>query len=185
MLKTSFLISKKDEVIKLLSKRGFDANDMLNEIIVLDKKRKSIQVQYEGILAEINSISKTIGELFQSGNASEAKPLKDKSSDLKKSSKDLAAGLEDCQKRIDSYLLQIPNIPHKDVPAGIDEKDNKIIYESNISLNKNLTEPHWDLAKKYDIIDFELGTKITGSGFPVYKDKGCLLYTSPSPRDRG
>jgi len=175
MLKTSFLISKKDEVIKLLSKRGFDANDMVNEIISLDKKRKSIQVQYEGILAEINSISKTIGELFQSGQASKAKPFKDKSSDLKKSSKDLAVSLEECQKKINSYLLQIPNIPHKDVPAGSDEKDNKIIYESNISLNKNLTEPHWDLAKKYDIIDFELGTKITGSGFPVYKDKGAKL----------
>ena len=78
-------------------------------------------------------------------------------------------------KKINSYLLQIPNIPHKDVPAGSDEKDNKIIYESNISLNKNLTEPHWDLAKKYDIIDFELGTKITGSGFPVYKGKGAKL----------
>ena len=175
MLKTSFLISKKDEVIKLLSKRGFDANDIVNEIISLDKKRKSIQVQYEGILAEINSISKTIGELFQSGQASKAKPLKDKSSDLKKSSKDLAVSLEECQKKINSYLLQIPNIPHKDVPAGSDEKDNKIIYESNISLNKNLTEPHWDLAKKYDIIDFELGTKITGSGFPVYKGKGAKL----------
>ena len=175
MLKTSFLISKKDEVIKLLSKRGFDANDMVNEIISLDKKRKSIQVQYEGILAEINSISKTIGELFQSGQASKAKPLKDKSSDLKESSKDLAVSLEECQKKINSYLLQIPNIPHKDVPAGSDEKDNKIIYESNISLNKNLKEPHWDLAKKYDIIDFELGTKITGSGFPVYKGKGAKL----------
>ena len=175
MLKTSFLISKKDEVIKLLSKRGFDANDMVNEIIALDKKRKSIQVQYEGILAEINSISKSIGELFKSGQASKAKPLKDKSSDLKESSKDLAVSLEECQKKINSYLLQIPNIPHKDVPAGIDEKDNKIIYESNISLNKNLKEPHWDLAKKYDIIDFELGTKITGSGFPVYKGKGAKL----------
>ena len=175
MLKTSFLKSKKEEVIKLLSKRGFDANDMVNEIIALDKKRKSIQVQYEGILAEINSISKTIGELFQSGQAAKAKPLKDKSGDLKKSSKDLAISLEEYQKKINSYLLQIPNIPHKDVPAGSDDKDNKIIYESNISLNKNLTEPHWDLAKKYDIIDFELGTKITGSGFPVYKDKGAKL----------
>ena len=175
MLKTSFLKSKKEEVIKLLSKRGFDANDMVNEIIALDKKRKSIQVQYEGILAEINSISKTIGELFQSGQAAKAKPLKDKSGDLKKSSKDLAISLEEYQKKINSYLLQIPNIPHKDVPAGSDDKDNEIIYESNISLNKNLTEPHWDLAKKYDIIDFELGTKITGSGFPVYKDKGAKL----------
>ena len=175
MLKTSFLISKKEEVIKLLSKRGFDAKDMVNEIIALDKKRKSIQVQYEGILAEINSISKTIGELFQSGQAAKAKPLKDKSGDLKKSSKDLAISLEEYQKKINSYLLQIPNIPHKDVPAGSDDKDNKIIYESNISLNKSLTKPHWDLAKKYDIIDFELGTKITGSGFPVYKDKGAKL----------
>ena len=175
MLKTSFLISNKDEVIKLLSKRGFDANDMVNDIIVLDKKRKSVQVQYEGVLSEINSISKTIGELFQSGEVSKAKPLKDKSSDLKKSSKDLASLLEDYQKKINSYLLQIPNIPHKDVPTGNDEKDNKIIYESNISLNKNLTEPHWDLAKKYDIIDFELGTKITGSGFPVYKGMGAKL----------
>ena len=87
MLKTSFLISNKDEVIKLLSKRGFDANNMVNEIIALDKKRKSIQIQYEETLAEINSISKTIGELFQSGEVSKTKPLKDKSSDLKKLSK--------------------------------------------------------------------------------------------------
>lgn len=175
MLKTSFIISNKDEVIKLLSKRGYDANSMVNEIIALDKKRKSFQIQYEGVLAEINSISKTIGELFQSGEVSKAKPLKEKSSDLKKSSKDLASDLEDCQKKINSYLLQIPNLPHIDVPAGNDEKDNKIIYESKISFNKNLVKPHWDLAKKYDIIDFELGTKITGSGFPVYKGMGAKL----------
>lgn len=175
MLKTSFIISNKDEVIKLLSKRGFDANSIVNEIIALDKKRKSFQIQYEGVLAEINSISKTIGELFQSGEVSKAKPLKEKSGDLKKSSKDLASDLEDCQKKINSYLLQIPNLPHIDVPAGNDEKDNKIIYESKISFNKNLVEPHWDLAKKYDIIDFELGTKITGSGFPVYKGMGAKL----------
>ena len=104
MLKTSFIISNKDEVIKLLSKRGFDANSMVNEIIALDKKRKSFQIQYEGVLAEINSISKTIGELFQSGEVSKAEPLKEKSSDLKKSSKDLASDLEDCQKKINSYL---------------------------------------------------------------------------------
>ena len=108
MLKTSFLISNKDEVIKLLSKRGFDANDMVNEIIALDKKRKSIQVQYEGILAEINSISKTIGELFQSGQPSKAKPLKDKSSDLKKSSKDLAISLEECQKKLIAIYCKFP-----------------------------------------------------------------------------
>ena len=175
MLKTSFIISNKDEVIKLLSKRGFDANNMVNEIIALDKKRKSIQVQYEETLAEINSISKTIGELFQSGEVSKTKPLKDKSSDLKKLSKDQASGLEDYKAKINSYLLQIPNIPHKDVPAGNDEIDNKIIYESKIDFDKNLREPHWDLAKKYDIIDFELGTKITGSGFPVYKGMGAKL----------
>ena len=175
MLKTSFIISNKDEVIKLLSKRGFDANNMVNEIIALDKKRKSIQVQYEETLAEINSISKTIGELFQSGEVSKTKPLKDKSSDLKKLSKDLASGLEDYKAKINSYLLQIPNIPHKDVPAGNYEIDNKIIYESKLDFDKNLTEPHWDLAKKYDIIDFELGTKITGSGFPVYKGMGAKL----------
>ena len=175
MLKTSFIISNKDEVIKLLSKRGFDANNMVNEIIAFDKKRKSIQVQYEETLAEINSISKTIGELFQSGEVSKTKPLKDKSSDLKKLSKDLASGLEDYKAKINSYLLQIPNIPHKDVPAGNYEIDNKIIYESKLDFDKNLTEPHWDLAKKYDIIDFELGTKITGSGFPVYKGMGAKL----------
>lgn len=175
MLKISNLLSNKDEVIILLSKRGFDANNMVNEIIALDKKRKSIQVQYEETLAEINSISKTIGELFQSGEVSKTKPLKDKSSDLKKLSKDLASGLEDYKAKINSYLLQIPNIPHKDVPAGNDEIDNKIIYESKLDFDKNLTEPHWDLAKKYDIIDFELGTKITGSGFPVYKGMGAKL----------
>ena len=175
MLKTSYIIENKDEVIKSLGKRNFKSEDLIDKLISKDEKRKLIQTEYENMLAESNSISKEIGLLFKSGNKDEIPKLKQRSSEIKKSTKVLSDDLSTVKNEIIDILSQIPNIPHESVPAGNSESDNVVIFESKIKINKNAKTPHWDLAKKYDLIDFELGTKITGSGFPVYKGKGAKL----------
>ena len=175
MLKTSYIIANKEEVIKSLNKRNFYSEDLINELISLDDKRKSIQTDYENMLAESNTISKEIGQLFKSDNKDAVPELKQRSSEIKKSTKVLSDDLVQVKNEIFDILSQIPNIPHKSVPSGNSENDNIVIFESKTKINVNAKIPHWDLAKKYDLIDFELGTKITGSGFPVYKGKGAKL----------
>jgi len=175
MLKTSYIIANKEEVIKSLNKRNFNSEDLINELISLDDKRKSIQTDYENMLAESNTISKEIGQLFKSDNKDAVPELKQRSSEIKKSTKVLSDDLVQVKNEIFDILSQIPNIPHKSVPSGNSENDNIVIFESKTKINVNAKIPHWDLAKKYDLIDFELGTKITGSGFPVYKGKGAKL----------
>ena len=175
MLKTSYIIENKEEVIKSLSKRNFKSEDLIDKLISTDEKRKLIQTEYENMLAESNSISKEIGLLFKSGNKDEIPKLKKRSSEIKKLTKVLSEDLSIVKNEIIDILSQIPNIPHESVPEGNTESDNVVIFESKIKINKNAKTPHWDLAKKYDLIDFELGTKITGSGFPVYKGKGAKL----------
>ena len=175
MLKTSYIIANKEEVINSLNKRNFNSEDLINELISLDDKRKSIQTEYENMLAESNTISKEIGQLFKSDNKDAVPELKQRSSEIKKSTKVLSEDLVQVKNEIFDILSQIPNIPHKSVPSGNSENDNIVIFESKTKINVNAKIPHWDLAKKYDLIDFELGTKITGSGFPVYKGKGAKL----------
>ena len=175
MLKTSYIIANKEEVINSLNKRNFNSEDLINELISLDDKRKSIQTEYENMLAESNTISKEIGQLFKSDNKDAVPELKQRSSEIKKSTKVLSDDLVQIKNEIFDILSQIPNIPHKSVPSGNSENDNIVIFESKTKINVNAKIPHWDLAKKYDLIDFELGTKITGSGFPVYKGKGAKL----------
>ena len=175
MLKTSYIIANKEEVINSLNKRNFNSEDLINELISLDDKRKSIQTEYENMLAESNTISKEIGQLFKSDNKDAVPELKQRSSEIKKSTKVLSDDLVQVKNEIFDILSQIPNIPHKSVPSGNSENDNIVIFESKTKINVNAKIPHWDLAKKYDLIDFELGTKITGSGFPVYKGKGAKL----------
>ena len=175
MLKTSYIIANKEEVINSLNKRNFNSENLINELISLDDKRKSIQTEYENMLAESNTISKEIGQLFKSDNKDAVPELKQRSSEIKKSTKVLSDDLVQVKNEIFDILSQIPNIPHKSVPSGNSENDNIVIFESKTKINVNAKIPHWDLAKKYDLIDFELGTKITGSGFPVYKGKGAKL----------
>ena len=175
MLKTSYIIANKEEVINSLNKRNFNSEYLINELISLDDKRKSVQTEYENMLAESNTISKEIGQLFKSDNKDAVPELKQRSSEIKKSTKVLSDDLVQVKNEIFDILSQIPNIPHKSVPSGNSENDNIVIFESKTKINVNAKIPHWDLAKKYDLIDFELGTKITGSGFPVYKGKGAKL----------
>ena len=178
MLKTSFIIANKEEVIKSLKKRNFNSEDLIAKLISLDERRKLIQTEYENMQAESNTISKEIGQLFKDGNKDEIPNLKQRSLEIKSSSKVLSDDLSDVKNEIEDILSQIPNIPHECVPAGNSSEDNLVIFNSKTKANKDSVIPHWELAKKYDLIDFELGTKITGSGFPVYKGKGAKLQRS-------
>ena len=178
MLKTSYIIANKEEVIKSLKKRNFDSEDLIAKLISLDERRKLIQTEYENMQAESNTISKEIGQLFKEVNKDEIPNLKQRSLEIKTSTKVLSDDLSDVKNEIEDILSQIPNTPHESVPAGNSSEDNLVIFNSKTKANKDSVIPHWELAKKYDLIDFELGTKITGSGFPVYKGKGAKLQRS-------
>ena len=178
MLKTSYIITNKQEVIKSLKKRNFDSEDLIAKLISLDERRKRIQTEYENMQAESNTISKEIGQLFKEGNKDEIPNLKQRSLEIKSSTKVLSDDLSDVKNEIEDILSQIPNTPHESVPAGNSSEDNLVIFNSKTKANKDSVIPHWELAKKYDLIDFEMGTKITGSGFPVYKGKGAKLQRS-------
>ena len=178
MLKTSYIIANKEEVVKSLKKRNFDSEDLIAKLISLDERRKLIQTEYENMQAESNTISKEIGQLFKEGNKDEIPNLKQRSLEIKSSTKVLSDDLSDVKNEIEDILSQIPNTPHESVPAGNSSEDNLVIFNSKTKANKDSVIPHWELAKKYDLIDFELGTKITGSGFPVYKGKGAKLQRS-------
>ena len=176
MLRVSDINENIDNISLLLSKRNIDVKDKLVEILKIDKSRRSIQSELDGVLAESNKLAKEIGDLFKSGQAEKASILKEKASSLKPKSKSLSEKLYSESERLKSLLLDIPNVPNKLVPAGSGEEDNLEVFKNgNVpDLNTNAL-PHWELASKYDIIDFDLGNKITGAGFPVYKNKGAKL----------
>lgn len=176
MLQLPFIRENKEAVIKRLAVRNIDAKPLVDQVIILDEERRALQTQLDNVLAESNSISKEIGMLFKSGKAEEANALKAKTGDLKESSKTLSEQLNQKADALNQLLYQIPNVPHDSVPSGNTDEDNEEIYkEGEIPQLHNEALPHWELAKKYDIIDFELGNKITGAGFPVYKGKGARL----------
>ena len=153
-----------------------DATDLIDGVISLDEKRRSLQTRLDSILAESNQMSKQIGELFKSGQAELANELKDKSSKLKEESKELTESLNTVGEELNQALYLIPNVPNDLVPKGDNEDDNEVVFEAGAIPDLGTEAlPHWELAKKYDIIDFELGNKITGAGFPVYKGKGAKL----------
>jgi len=177
MLQVQFIRDHKETVLKGLAKRNFaNAESIIDEVLTADEKRRATQVSLDNTLAESNKISKEIGAFFKSGETKKASLLKEKTGQLKEKSKALSDHLNELTTALQSLLFQIPNIPHTSVKAGSSEDDNERIFsEGNIpDLGKNAL-PHWELAKKYDIIDFELGNKITGAGFPVYKGKGAKL----------
>ena len=160
-----------------LKKRGFKNLDVIDELIKLNSDRKQIQQKLDQILFESNTISKEIAEIFKSGNQSNnVENLKSKSAELKSKSKDLSDQLDKTKSSILSLITTIPNLPDKDVPEGLTVNDNIEVFTSGpIKDSNDNLKNHWDLAKELDIIDFELGSKITGSGFPVYKGKGAKL----------
>ena len=175
MLKTSYIIENKKEVIQSLKKRNFNSEDLIDKLTSLDNERKVLQTDYESKLSQSNSISKDIGQLFKEGKKDETVILKEESLKIKQETKLLSEKLSVVKTKIDNILYQIPNVPNDKVPNGNTPEDNVVIYESSINMNTNAEIPHWELAEKYDIIDFEMGNKITGSGFPVYKGLGAKL----------
>ncbi len=177
MLQVAFIKANKETVLKGLAKRNFkNAESVINQVITTDENRKSIQTELDNILAESNKLSKEIGILYKNGETQKAGVLKEKTSLLKDQSKELTEKLSQTALDLQEILYQIPNIPNEIVPSGNSEDDNETVFEAGKipTLHKDAL-PHWELAKKYDIIDFELGNKITGAGFPVYKGKGARL----------
>ncbi len=176
MLQVHSIRENKETYIKALSKRGIDAKTLLEEVLQVDEARRSTQAQLDETLAQSNTFSKEIGILFKNGEVQKANLLKEKTTQLKEASKELQAQLNEAVEKLQELLYNIPNIPNDLVPAGSDENDNEVVYsEGDVPDLGAEALPHWELAKKYDLIDFELGVKITGAGFPVYKGKGAKL----------
>ena len=176
MLQISYIRENKDLVINGLKKRNFKELELVEEAISLDENRRLIQTKLDNALAESNKLSKEIGALMKEGKRQEAEQAKAQTADLKEQVKQYTASLEETVNALNNILYRIPNIPNAIVPEGKTAEDNLTVFQAGEI--PHLFEgalPHWELAKKYNIIDFELGVKLTGAGFPVYKDKGAKL----------
>ena len=179
MLQVNFLKEHRDRVLEGLKKRNFKDLELVDSAISLDDERKKVQFDMDSQLAEINKISKEIGLLMKEGKKEEAENAKQKTAQYKEASKELQQKLNDIEEKLTEILYLIPNIPHESVKAGVSADDNENIYQSHDV--KGLGEgaiPHWELASKYNLINFELGVKIAGAGFPVYLGKGAKLQRS-------
>lgn len=178
MLQVSVIRENLEIFVKGLEKRGIGvANELLKEIIDLDDSRKRTQQSLDDIKAQSNLLTKEIGQLFREGKKEEAEATKEKTSMLKEEGKQLVDTLSSIETELRGKLYNIPNIPHVSVPAGKNEEDNEIVKleDKNIPSLPDDAKPHWDLITEYDLIDFDLGNKITGAGFPVYKKEGARL----------
>ncbi len=176
MLQLFVIRENSEDVIKRLAIKNFDGKDIIISILSLDDKRKETQKKLDDNLGQSNMLAKEIGILFKSGKTEEANQIKEKTSDLKNLAKELSETLETTKKELEELLVRVPNLPHSSVPVGKTPEDNLIILtEGKIPELPESAVPHWDLASQYDIIDFALGNKISGAGFPVYKGKGARL----------
>ncbi len=176
MLTLKYITENTADVIERLAKKHFDGKEVIEKVVALDANRKATQVKSDNTLAEINQLSKQVGDLFKQGKAEEANQVKAQTAVLKEQSKEFSAQLDSIEKEITELLLTIPNLPNADVPEGKTAEDNVVVRTGgNLEDLPKEALPHWELAKKYDLIDFELGVKISGAGFPVYKGKGARL----------
>ena len=176
MLTLKVITENPDEVIRRLAKKHFDAKEIIGKIIELDKTRRTTQSVLDENLATLNNLSKTIGALMKEGKTEEAEQARAKVAEMKEGNKELDAAKTAAEQEMNNLLVLVPNLPHDSVPEGRAAEDN--LCEKSGGVVPQLHEgavPHWDLCKKYDLIDFELGVKITGAGFPVYKGYGCRL----------
>lgn len=176
MLQIRQIVSYPQEVVTRLQIKNFDATEIVDKIIDLDSKRRNLQKQIDDLKAEQNQISKQVGDLFKSGKQNEAKELKEKSIQLRDNISQLENEFEPIDKELYEQVVKLPNLPHESVPAGKSAEDNIIVRAGGqVPELHEAAVPHWELAKKYNIIDFELGNKITGAGFPLYIDKGARI----------
>ncbi|MDR0815662.1 MAG: serine--tRNA ligase [Bacteroidales bacterium] len=176
MLTIKFIEENKDEVIQKLAIKGFDAAEIIGKILDTDARRKKNQAQADRIQAELNTQAKEIGALMKSGQKEAAETAKQTVAGLKQKAAELTAQQDDAERQLKELTVLLPNVPHASVPTGKTAADNVVVRSGGQSptLPDNAL-PHWELAKKYDLIDFELGVKLTGAGFPVYKGKGAKL----------
>lgn len=176
MLLLSYIREHRDQVIERLGIRNFTQIDLVDEIISFDENRRKLLAKSDALLSESNTLAKQIGLLMREGKKAEAEELKEKTSELKIEVKQLADELGVISEQLQEKLVQLPNLPHESVPKGTGAEDNEVVltHQVEIDLPANAL-PHWELVSKYDIIDFELGTKLSGAGFPVYKGKGARL----------
>ena len=176
MLQLNTIREEKDRVLSGLKKRNFKELNLVDEIIALDEKRRNTQLMLDEALSKSNNLSKEIGSLFKAGEVAQANVLKEQTVELKEDIKTFTDTLNATVEALNALLYRVPNIPNQLVPEGTSEADNVVVFEAGEipNLGKDAL-PHWELAKKYDLIDFELGVKLTGAGFPVYKGKGAKL----------
>ncbi|MDR1980051.1 MAG: serine--tRNA ligase [Tannerellaceae bacterium] len=176
MLTLKVITEEREEVIRRLAKKHVDARGMIDRIIESDRKRRESQSQLDANLAELNRVSKTIGRLMKEGKREEAESIRAQVADMKESNKALEETKAIAEQEIYTLLVQLPNLPHDSVPEGTGAAGNRVEKQGGVIPELGAGAlPHWDLAKEYDLIDFELGVKITGAGFPVYKGYGCRL----------
>ena len=177
MIQISYIRDNKEDVLKRLDIKNFkDAETIIDSILKLDDYRKITQRESDNVKSEANTLSKQIGDLIKTGKKEEVEVLKLKNIELKKTEKDLDTELKSIESDIHKILVTVPNIPNLTVPRGKTPEDNEIVNEvGEIPLLHDKAVPHWDLATKFDLIDFDLGVKLTGAGFPVYKGKGAKL----------
>ena len=179
MLQVNFIRENKERVLNGLKTRNFADEDLaiVDRIIALDDTRKTTQTALDTSLAQTNKISKEIGNLYKQGKREEADQLKNQVAELKSGQKELSEKLSAAQEQLQNELLNLPNVPHNSVPAGNTDEDNEVFkaWGENLPEMGDDALPHWELAKKYNLFDLELGVKITGSGFPLYRGKGAKL----------
>jgi seryl-tRNA synthetase len=177
MLQINVIRDQKEEVIARLGIKNFPAKELIDNVLEIDSQRRTTQSELDNLLAAQNTLAKQVGDLFKSGKQAEANDLKNKSTALKEESKLLGDRLTELEKQMNDILFRIPNLPSSVVPAGKTPEDNEIVFQSVSTLPDPGPDalPHWELAAKYDLIDFELGVKLTGAGFPVYKGKCAKL----------
>lgn len=176
MLQVSFIRQNKEEVLRRLAKKNFNAENAVEKILQLDDERKKLLFEKEEAQSKINSVSRQIRELMTSGQKEKAEEAKAEVLHIKNSNSTVTEKLSATEKELHEVLVQLPNLAHDSVPAGKTAEDNEVVRESGIKpqLDRDCL-PHWELAKKYDLIDFELGNKVTGAGFPFYKGQGARL----------
>lgn len=177
MLQLNFIRENKEYVIERLKVKHFkNVEQVIEELLEADNTRRSVQTESDKIKAEANSIAKQIGILYKQGDSDEAEKLKAKTGEYKNKEKQLAEQLAESEVKIKTLLLSIPNLPNKDVPEGVGAEDNVVVLQrGEMPKLDSEAKPHWELCSEYDIVDFDLGNKITGAGFPVYKGKGAKL----------
>jgi len=176
MLQVNYIRTHKEDVLKGLAKKNFKNAELIEEILNLDEERKRLKIQFDALSGETKIVAEKIGKLMKSGGGEEIEGLKSRSQAIKEELKSITEHLNKTEANLESALYLVPNVPNERVPMGLKPEDNVVVMNhGDIPVLYAGALPHWDLARKYDLIDFELGNKITGAGFPVYKGKGARL----------